>query len=180
MPERPAELYHFSEDPSLTHFAPRPSTVVPCEVVWAIDPAMSHLYFFQRECPRVTFYASEATTAEDRERFLGQTTARYVAAIEAAWLARMRETRLYRYVFAPEGFELEDANAGHWVSRTAVTPLRVELVGDLLQAHADAGVELRILPSLWPLYEAVIASSLGFSIIRWRNVSLHPQERASV
>ena len=31
------------------------------------------------------------------------------------------------------------------------------------------GVELRVLSSLWPLRDAVVASSLGFSIIRMRN-----------
>jgi hypothetical protein len=31
------------------------------------------------------------------------------------------------------------------------------------------GVELRFVPSLWPLHDAVAASSLRFSIIRMRN-----------
>jgi hypothetical protein len=32
------------------------------------------------------------------------------------------------------------------------------------------------MPSLWPLYEAVIASTLEFSIIRWRNAA--PRQEA--
>jgi hypothetical protein len=61
------------------------------------------------------------------------------------------------------------------VARQAVEPVRVEPVGDLLAAHAAAGVELRIMPSLWTLYEAVIASTLQFSIIRWRNAAPRPE-----
>jgi hypothetical protein len=38
-----------------------------------------------------------------------------------------------------------------------------------LCAVLQRGVELRILPNLWPLRDAVIESTLEFSIIRWRN-----------
>jgi hypothetical protein len=33
------------------------------------------------------------------------------------------------------------------------------------------GVELRVQPSLWELRDAVIASTLAFSIIRWQNAA---------
>jgi hypothetical protein len=42
--------------------------------------------------------------------------------------------------------------------------------GDLVGQHADAGIELRIVPELWPLWERVIASTLEFSGIRLRNL----------
>jgi hypothetical protein len=177
MPERPAELYHFSEDPGIRRFAPRiaPTQAMQDEVVWGVDPALQQAFFFPRECPRVCYYAGPETTHADRELFFGHSTASYVAAIEAGWLERLRSTVLYRYVFPPDGFELTDECAGYWVARKAVEPLRIEPVGDLLQAHANAGVELRILPSLWPLYEAVIASTLQFSVIRWRNAAPQPE-----
>jgi hypothetical protein len=38
-------------------------------------------------------------------------------------------------------------------------------------AILQRGVELRVLPDLWSLRDAVIASTLEFSIIRWRNAS---------
>ena len=44
----------------------------------------------------------------------------------------------------------------------------IEPIDDLLQALTDFGVELRIMPSLWPLYDAVVDSTLAFSIIRMR------------
>jgi hypothetical protein len=46
----------------------------------------------------------------------------------------------------------------------------VEL-GDLPARHADAEIELRVVPSLAPLWERVVASTLEFSGIRLRNAS---------
>lgn len=169
----PERLYHFSEDPSIARFEPRTATAgAPYEkLVWAVDAEHADLYLFPRDCPRVTFHALDTTTAPDIERFLGATTARRVSAIEARWLQALRTASVYRYEIAPDDFELMDATAGYWTSRSEVVPLAVGPVGDLLDALIAAGVELRVLPSLWPLYEADIASTLGFSIIRWRNAA---------
>ena len=38
-----------------------------------------------------------------------------------------------------------------------------------MTALIDSGVELRIMPSLVPVRDAVIASTVEFGIIRWRN-----------
>ena len=38
--------------------------------------------------------------------------------------------------------------------------------------HAGAGIELRVVPSLLPLWERVVAATLGFSGIRLRNATL--------
>ena len=48
---------------------------------------------------------------------------------------------------------------------------RPEPVGDLLALHEQAGIQLRVLPSLWGFWDAVSASSLGFSGIRLRNAT---------
>jgi Family of unknown function (DUF6886) len=45
------------------------------------------------------------------------------------------------------------------------------LDGDLLARHAEAGNELRISPSLYPLWDRVIETSLDFSGIRLRNAA---------
>jgi hypothetical protein len=48
----------------------------------------------------------------------------------------------------------------------------VEPVGDLLDRHESAGIELRVLADLWPLRDAVVAGATGaadFSIIRMHN-----------
>jgi hypothetical protein len=62
-------------------------------------------------------------------------------------------------------------DSGHWVSREIVTPLRVEPMHDLLGALVDAGVELRITPSLVELWRHVIGSTLSFSGTRLRNAA---------
>jgi hypothetical protein len=45
-------LCHFSEDPTITTFTPRPSRLER-DCVWAIDEAHAPLYWFPCECPRV-------------------------------------------------------------------------------------------------------------------------------
>jgi hypothetical protein len=171
------KLYHFSENPGIERFVPQavPGRVNEEPVVWAVDADHAYIYYFPRECPRVTFYASANTSPEDVERFFGHSTARCVAAIESGWLDAMGTTRLYRYELADAGFDLQDEVAGYWVNRDDVTPLTVEPVGHLLAALAAQDVEVRIMPSLWPLYEAVVTSTLGFSVIRWRNAAPRPE-----
>src|SRR5262249_32791561 len=145
--KRPEILFHFSEDPLVTRFSPHVAATAATDdaFVWAIDAEHLDLYFFPRDCPRVTFHASPTTSAADRERCLGFTTARRVAAVEAGWLDRIRETRMYRYLLPAATFAVRDANAGYWVSRESVTPSAVEPVGDLLTALATADVEIRVL-----------------------------------
>jgi len=136
-------LYHLSDSPDIKRFEPRvpPSTSsgVREPVVWAVG-----------------------------ERLLGG-GAPFVVAIEAAWMPAMRAATLYQYALPPDTFAPLDEGAGYYVSRVGVTPLALTAVRDLLAALLARGVELRVLPSLWPLRERVIASSLQFSIIRMRN-----------
>jgi hypothetical protein len=42
-------------------------------------------------------------------------------------------------------------------------------VPDLFALHEAAGIQLRVLPNLWPFWQAVTGSTLGFSGIRLRN-----------
>ena len=44
-----------------------------------------------------------------------------------------------------------------------------EPVRDLLDLHEEAGIQLRVLDNLWPFWNEVTASTLGFSGIRLRN-----------
>ncbi len=57
-------------------------------------------------------------------------------------------------------------------------------MGDLLDAHAAAGIELRVVPSLWPLHDAVAygpgaSTTWDFSIVRMRNARPRPGPRPS-
>ena len=100
--------------------------------------------------------------------------------MEYGWLERMRTVRLYAYrlpaaVFRPFS-EPEPARRfaePEPSAHVAVVPVRplgpAEPVGDLFALHEEAGIELRVLPKLWTFWEAVTASTLGFSGIRLRN-----------
>ena len=160
-------LFHLSEESGITRFEPRVSEVAGEPVVWAIDAERLRNYLVPRDCPRVTYYAGRETTPSDVERFLGSSPA--VVAVESDWLGRLRSCRLYCYHLPPETFECLDECAGYFVSRMAVVPARVEVFDDLLAELLGRGVELRFVPNLWPLRDAVVASSLEFSLIRMRN-----------
>ena len=172
----PETLFHFSENPTIEVFRPRYTKgrehEPPC--VWAIDAEHAPLYWFPRDCPRVTFWADESTTPGDLERFLGLGSAARVHVTENAWLGRLRSVELYVYSFAPEPFVVHPEPGGFYVSEREVVPERCDAVGNLLQRHADAGLELRFTPSLWPLQRAVAGSSLAYSIVRLRNALPEP------
>jgi hypothetical protein len=160
-------LFHVSEEPGIERFEPRATAGGGEPVVWAIDAERLRNYLVPRDCPRVTYYAGRDTTSADAERFLGPGKA--VMAIERAWSERLRACRLYCYRLPAETFTCIDECAGYFVSRVPVAPTSAEVIDDLIAELVKRNVELRILPTLWPLRDAVVASSLQFSIIRMRN-----------
>ena len=160
-------LFHISEQPGINLFEPRPSQYVQEPVVWAIDADHLRNYLLPRECPRVTFYAGTKTSSADVERFLGSSPA--VVAVESGWLERLRACRLYCYHFPPETFDCIDECAGYFVSRKPVVPASVDTFDDPIAELLKRGVELRFLPSLWSLRDAVVTSTLQFSLIRMHN-----------
>src|SRR5262249_61939878 len=94
--------------------------------------------------------------------------------VESAWLERLRSCRLYCYHLLPETFECQDECAGYFVSRRPVVPAQVQVIEDVLAALLGRGVELRFRPDLWPLRDAVVSSTLRFSLIRMRNALPRP------
>ena len=161
-------IFHISETPGIARFDPRPDAQ-GIDRVWAIGESRLHNYLLPRDCPRVTFYAAATTSAADRARFFSVSDRESVVAIERGWLDRARGTRLYLYEFSPDRFELTDAIAAYWTSNAPATPLGCTVVAEPLAELARRAVELRVLSSLWPLRDAVVASTLGFSIIRMTN-----------
>ncbi len=101
-------------------------------------------------------------------------SARVVVAIEARWLPVVQRTHLYRYDLPAETFKVYDAGAGYYVSRETVVPQGVTPITDVLTELTRLDVELRVMPSLWSLRDAVVASTLQFSIIRMRNAAPRP------
>jgi hypothetical protein len=168
-------LLHFSEDPSISVFTPRPAKQkdLPDPVVWAVGPRGASNFLLPRECPRITFGVWDRTTPEDAARFLSTSTARRVLVAEWSWLDRIRACTMYAYSMPPKTFEplgLHDG-ADHFVSRATVVPTGRRVITDLLAALAAHDAELRFVPTLWPLRDQVGASSLHFSIYRMSNAS---------
>jgi len=92
-----------------------------------------------------------------------------ILTIRGAWLERVRACQLHAYEFDPALFQPKIAEAGYWVTRSNVVPLSVSPAGDLLSRHVEAGIELRIVKTLWPIIDAIVASGLEFSITRKAN-----------
>ncbi len=163
------EVLHFSEDPTITRFAPHvaPTARQADPYVWAVDAALAPAYWFPRQCPRTMGWADADTTPEDAVRLLGPGTPR-VHSIEYGWLPQMLAVDLYAYRFDAALFRPFGDAA--YVCETEVTPLGpAEPVGNLLDAHDRAGIELRLVTDLKPWWDEVIMSTVQFSGIRLRN-----------
>lgn len=167
----PARVFHFSEDGSIRRFAPivPPSNPGHPPVVWAIDEAHAPLYWFPRRCPRVSVWArDEAERAVLAERF--GTDAARLCAVETGWLDQMCACRLYRYEFDPAWFAPSTQDvAGQFESTTAVEPVEVVVLDDLLGMHAEADIELRITPMLGTLTDRILESGLPFGFANLRD-----------
>jgi hypothetical protein len=174
--EGPFALWHFSEDPSLHRFRPRASAANPQAPpqVWAVDTRHAPMFWFPRDCPRGCIWAAPATTAQDRERFFGQSAAGRVHVMEAGWLGRMRDCRLYAYRLPAGPFRPHEVAGGYWVSDERVDAIERVTIDDLVGRHGDAGIELRITPSIWPFWRRVADSTVAFSGCRLRNSAPHP------
>ena len=167
--EGPHALWHVSEDASIESFAPHVAATAESDEprVWAIDTRHLPLYWFPRDCPRGTFWAAPETAPEDAERLLAGS--QRVHAVEGDWLDRIRSARVVAYRLPEDTFEPDREVGGYWLSRETVEPLEVVELGDLLSRHATAGIELRVVENLWPLWDRVVASTLEFSGMRLRN-----------
>jgi hypothetical protein len=166
-------LWHVSENPRIARFEPRSVEVHDSQepLVWAIDDAHVPAYWFPRDVPRGTWWATAETTGADVERFLGGERARRVHAIQREWLDDFRAGRVYAYRLPPATFEPYDENAGYYVSRAPVEPLEAIELTDLEGKHRDAGIDLRIVDDLKALWDEVIASTVAFSGIRLKKLA---------
>jgi hypothetical protein len=178
----PGEVLHFSEDPTIEVFVPHvaKTSAEPDPHVWAVDADHSPSYWFPRQCPRAMAWVRPGTTDLDRERIVGAGCGVRVHAIEFGWLDAMRATELYAYRLPALKFRpIGNPAAPHArVCDETVTPLGPPVpVGNLLDVHAAAGIQLRLLDDLWSFWDQVIDSSLGHSGIRLRNARPRPAAR---
>lgn len=170
-------LFHFSDDPGIGNFEPRPVRVPAARppgqewlngpLVWAIDEAHEHLYLFPRECPRILIWGTATTSQADRDAWFADQPHKAIAFVERAWLGRLEAGLIYRYEMPPAGFQAVE-DVGMWVSPGAVRPSRVEAMSSLPRELAARNVELRVVESLVPL-KGLWSTSLHASGIRLRN-----------
>jgi hypothetical protein len=170
-------LFHFSDDKNIGFFEPRPVRIASGRLaghewlngplVWAIDELHQPMYLFPRECPRILCWPTAKTTVEDRELWFGERNCHVIAHIEWAWLERLRDGVLYRYELPVDSF-LDLHDAGMWVSRDPVQPIRVAALTDLLAELRSHEAELRVMETLAPL-KKLWKTSLHVSGIRLRN-----------
>ena len=160
----PGELLHFSEDPSIRHFAPHVAATAlqPEAYVWTVDALNAPCYWFPRQCPRVCSWGADAPR---------------VHAVEEAWLPTLRSTTLFAYRFAAADFAPFGDRPHAHVATRPVSPLGPPVeVGDLLRLHEEHGIELRVLPALEEHFSEVRAAgtALEFSAIRMGNAGVGP------
>ncbi|WP_433436458.1 DUF6886 family protein [Nonomuraea sp. CA-141351] len=172
MRPEPGQVLHFSEDPTIERFVPHvaPTSSLKESYVWAVGHDRCPDYWFPRACPRAMAWVGPRTIEEDAARIIGAGCGERVHAIEYGWLKPIREVRLYAYRLPANDFKPIGDPPSAVVSTAPVTPLGPpERVGDLFELHEEAGIQLRVLPRLWPFWDEVIASTLEFSGIRLRN-----------
>lgn len=153
----PEHLFHYSEDPAIDRFVPHVPATNPGQapMVWTIDDEHAPLFWFPRDCPRITYWSEGGPR---------------VHVMEEAWVARLRACRLYAYRFALAPFRPWSEADGYWVSEAEVVALDVEPVGDLFERHHQRGIELRVVPDLRPVRKAVLRSDARFSMCRMANM----------
>jgi hypothetical protein len=169
-------LFHFSDDPNIEVFEPRP-VLVPSRrppgrewlngpLVWAIDEPHQPMYLFPRDCPRILLWPKSDTSEEDRARWFGQRSCRMIAYIEESWRDRVESGSICRYELADAGFE-DLGDAGMWVSRRAAAPIGFTRLDDLPGELEVQDVELISVESLLP-FKNVWSTTLHASGLRLR------------
>ncbi|MCL2840470.1 MAG: hypothetical protein FWE05_06815 [Defluviitaleaceae bacterium] len=168
MKEVHMRLYHVSDDPDITKFTPRITTRTDMQqtkgLVWALEESGIVNFLVPRQCPRVYYRATEDTTEEDIARFF-VSSARQGIAIESIWHERMTKAFLYIYEFDGATFYPADGPM-YMVSEQTQIPLSVTKIDNLFEQLFDRNVEVRILPNLHLLKEAVLQSTLCGGMMR--------------
>ena len=165
-------LWHVSDRAGIARFEPRAVEHHDSSeaLVWAIDAEHVPAYWFPRDVPRGTWWATDETTETDVDRFLGGDRSRRVHAIQREWVDEVRSGRVYAYRLPAEPFEPYDRVAGYYVSRVAVEPVEVRELDDLPGQHEQHGIELRVVDDLQAVWDEVVASTVAYSGIRLPNL----------
>ena len=170
-------LFHFSEEPDIKEFVPRPVQVsaeraagmewLNGPLVWAILESHQKMYLFPRECPRILLWATPDTTEPDCRQWLRGDRDRTTAYVEQGWLARLATAHIFRYELSPTDF-VDINDAGMCVGEQVVTPLDCVKLSDLPARLRECATDLEVVESLVPL-RGVWEITLHASGIRLRN-----------
>jgi hypothetical protein len=161
------KLFHVSEQADIKEFIPRPSPHTNQPVVWAIAENKLANYLLPRNCPRIAYCVGDKTSIADQRHFLSFSS--QAIAIEGLWYEQAINTTLYLYEMPTHTFNLFDSIAGYYVSYAVAFPEAQHIINTPIQAILAKNIELRLLPSLWQLHDAVVNSTLEFSSIRMKN-----------
>ena len=167
----PGVLHHFSEDPTIRRFVPHVPASNPTQApaVWAIDTAHAPLYWFPRDCPRVTVWPRDESERPAFEERFG-TTAPRLHAVEAAWLERMRTVDLYRYDLPATTFRRWEEASGQWISRVEVgAARRSNPSGTCWPCTSRPASSCGWSSRCGRIRELAVSDEWDFSIVRMRN-----------
>jgi hypothetical protein len=126
------------------------------------------------ELPALHVLGAGADERGGRRTLPGRRSPRARPVIDECWLERVATAQLQLYRMSEATFVESADAAGYWVSHEPVDARDRLTIGDLVGRHAAAGIALRTLPELWPLWDSVVASTLEFSGIRLRNARRLP------
>ena len=78
------QVLHFSEDPTITVFAPHVARTSrqAAAYVWAVDAERAPAYWFPRQCPRAMAWTTPRTTTADAAHIIGPGAGSRVHAVE--------------------------------------------------------------------------------------------------
>lgn len=166
------QLFHFSNEPNIEIFRPRVKhnrqDMPP--VVWAIDQEHEFTFYFPRDCPRIVVTRTDDMSEEDQAKFFGLSSANIIITVETHWYKTINEATIYRYTFPGESFKLFDETAGYYISEETIKPEEMKPLNNLIERLIDLNVEVRFTPSLHPLREAILQSTIqDFGIHRFGN-----------
>jgi len=165
-------LFHVSEESGISVFHPRTPTRKDMTdsppLIWAIAENRLSNFLTPRDCPRVCFHRNGKADSDDLSLFSSPDVLS-VLAIERIWLEKMKSTTLYLYQFDPDGFVLQDACAGYYVSEKTQTPISVTEIKDVFPLLSAYKTEVLILDNLWPLADKVMKTNLDWSLCRMKN-----------
>ena len=89
--------------------------------------------------------------------------------MEWAWCERIGSAELFEYRFDSKDFTPWTEAEGQWVSSIAKEPVGVHAIGNLMERHGEATIELRFVDRLHNARDLAVQADLGFSVVRFAN-----------